>query len=246
MNLVVDLHTHTVASGHAYCTVNELAKAAKEKGIKMIGITDHGPSMPGGAHPYHFANLKVLPKKISGVRVLKGIEANITDRQGTLDLSTTDLAKLDIVLVGLHNDTGYNPKSKKENTKAMLNAIVNPLVDIIVHPGNPAYKVNLKEVVQAAKEHDTLLEINNSSYHSRPGSKERCIEIARQAKKEGLKLILGTDTHYADQLGLFPEAIKIIEEAGLEEGDIINTSLEKVKDFINSKRKIKEEILNKR
>ncbi|GAB6100146.1 phosphatase [Halanaerocella petrolearia] len=243
MKLVADLHTHTIASGHAYCTIQELAAKAEEKGIKMIGMTDHGPIMPGGAHPYHFANLKVLPDKINEIRVLKGIEANVTDIHGTLDLAAKELAKLDIVLVGFHNDAGYNPRSKEENTETMLNAICNPLVDIVVHPGNPAYEVEIGEIVATARENDTLLEINNSSYHSRPGSKEYCIKIADKAKEAGVKVVLGTDTHYADQIGEFPKAIEIIKKAGLEEEDILNTSLERVREFVREKKKVKQQAL---
>ena len=243
MELIADLHTHTVASGHAYCTIQELATVAAKKELKIIAMTDHGPNMPGGAHPYHFGNLKVLPREISGVRVLKGVEANVTDRHGTLDLSTEYLAKLDVVLVGFHEDAGYNPGTREENTTAMVNAIVNPLVDIVVHPGNPAYEVDISRVIKAAKENNTLLEINNSSYHSRPGSREYCIEIAQRAKEAGLELILGTDTHYSDQLGEFPQALEIVEQAGLEASDIVNTSVERVKEFIAHKREVKEQVL---
>ncbi|GAB6138031.1 phosphatase [Halanaerobaculum tunisiense] len=243
MELIADLHTHTVASGHAYCTIQELATVAAEKEIEIIAMTDHGPNMPGGAHPYHFGNLKVLPREICGVRVLKGVEANVTDRHGTLDLGTEYLAKLDLVLVGFHEDAGYNPGTREENTTAMVNAIVNPLVDIVVHPGNPAYEVDISRVIKAAKENNTLLEINNSSYRSRPGSREYCIEIAQRAQEAGLELILGTDTHYSDQLGEFPQALEIVDQAGLEASNIVNTSLERVEKFIAQKREVKEQVL---
>ena len=74
MRILMDLHTHTVASGHAYSTIMENAKAAAEKGLEGIAMTDHGPAMPGGAHLYHFWNLTALPQQIAGVRVLRGVE----------------------------------------------------------------------------------------------------------------------------------------------------------------------------
>ena len=58
MRLVADLHIHSVATGHAYCTINEMAQAAADIGLEMIGITDHGPSMPDGPHLYYFGNLR--------------------------------------------------------------------------------------------------------------------------------------------------------------------------------------------
>ena len=87
MKIVADLHIHTVSSGHAYSTVMENVRAAADKGLEMIAITDHGPAMPGGPHEYHFGNMQVLPDELFGVRILKGVEANVIDRAGNLDLS---------------------------------------------------------------------------------------------------------------------------------------------------------------
>ena len=81
MQFVADLHVHTVASGHAYSTVKEIVRVAADKGLLMIALTDHGPGMPGGAHAYHFSNQTALPDSMFGVRILKGIEANVMDRQ---------------------------------------------------------------------------------------------------------------------------------------------------------------------
>ena len=77
MELLVDLHTHTVSSGHAYNTITENALAASRRGLKLLGMTDHGPSMPGAPHLYHFGNLSIIPEEISGVKILPGVEANI-------------------------------------------------------------------------------------------------------------------------------------------------------------------------
>ncbi len=219
-----------------------MAAGAKQNNIKVLGTTDHGPSMPGGPHPYHFGNLKVLPQEINGVRILKGVEANITDIYGTIDLSVDLLAKLDIVMVGLHEGAGYDPGTETENTEAMVNAIANPLVDIVVHPGNPRYRVDIKEIIKAAKRADVILEINNSSYLSRPGSKERCLEIAKLAKSEGVQVILGTDSHYATQIGIFDKALVIAEEAGLTEKDILNSDLDRLEEFVARKREIKKAV----
>jgi putative hydrolase len=79
-----DLHTHTVASGHAYSTVDEMARGAFNKGIKLIGITDHGPKLPGGPNVYHFGNFSIVPDELYGVRIVKGVEANIL-KNGKLD-----------------------------------------------------------------------------------------------------------------------------------------------------------------
>ena len=201
--------------------------------------------MPRGPHIYHFANLKVIPEEIDGVKVLRGVEANITDVNGTLDLPVEILSRLDIVLVGFHTGTGYEPSTKEDNTKAMINAIKNPLVDIVVHPGNPEYQVDSQRVIMAAKEEDVVLEINNSSHLSRPGSKESCIEIGRLAKQLGVKVVLGTDAHYSASVGVFDKALEIAKEAQLEEDDILNASFDRIEEFLERKTRIKKLIKDK-
>jgi putative hydrolase len=102
-----DLHVHTIGSGHAYSTVREICEEASRKGIEMVGVTDHGPAMPGGAHLYHFTNMVVMPRVLSGVKVLRSAECNILDTDGTLDLDEKALKALDIVHAGIHTLTGY-------------------------------------------------------------------------------------------------------------------------------------------
>ena len=84
--VVADLHCHTVASTHAYSTVTELARAAAEQRLLAIACTDHGPGAPDAPHLWHFGNMDVLPPSIEGVRVLHGMEANVMDFSGRLDL----------------------------------------------------------------------------------------------------------------------------------------------------------------
>jgi putative hydrolase len=195
MQFVADLHVHTVASGHAYSTVLEVARAAADRGLALIAITDHGPAMPGGPHAYHFSNQFCMPESLFGVRVLKGVEANVMDRDGTLDLDEGRLAKMEIVLAGLHTLCApYG--SVAENTAMMINTIKNPWVDVIVHPGNPEYLIDEEAVVRAAAEHGVALEINNSSLTVPARAAGRIATISpRWRGTSGCKILLGTDSH---------------------------------------------------
>lgn len=228
MRMVADLHVHTVASGHAYSTVLELARAAADRNLPMIALTDHGPAMPGGPHAYHFANQFCMPEEIFGVRVLKGVEANIINRDGELDLDEKRLAKLDIVLAGLH--TFCAPYGTvEENTAMLVQAIKNPWVDIIVHPGNPEYPVDAETIVKAAAEYDVALEINNSSLTvSRCGSEVQCGEFARLAARYGAKLAVNSDSHFAASVGVLEEASALVEKSGIAAEAVLNTSLDAV------------------
>ncbi|ADL11863.1 phosphatase [Acetohalobium arabaticum] len=241
MEIIADLHTHTIACGHAYSTLEEMVRGAKEKGLELLATTDHGPCMPGGCHLYYFYNLAILPEVIDGIRVLKGVEANITDARGTLDLPVAVLKEMDIVLAGMHFLTGYNGGTKAENTEAMINAMKNSLVDVIVHPGNPEFEVNVEQVVETALENDVLLEINNSSFRkSRTGSWDNCLDIAHTAKEAGLEVIVSSDAHFSRDVGRVQKALQLIEKAGLEEKDILNTSLERVTEFVKAKKEFKD------
>ena len=226
MQFVADLHIHTIASGHAYSTVLEIARAADDKGLAMIALTDHGPAMPGAPHPYHFGNQLCIPGHLFGVRVLKGIEANVLDRQGILDLDEYRLSKLDIVLAGLHALCApYG--SVQENTVMMINAIKNPWVDVIVHPGNPEYLIDEAAVVKAAAEHGVALEINNSSLTvTRRGSLPHCDHIAGLAKQYGCKILVGSDSHFAFSVGDFGAAAELIEKNGVPPELVLNTSVD--------------------
>ena len=115
---VLDLHTHTVASGHAYCSLREMAKAAADKGLELLGITEHAPSMPGTCHKFYFHNLKVVPREMYGIQLLLGSEVNILDAQGTVDLGQQTLSGMDVVIASLHTPC-MKPASRNENTEAI-------------------------------------------------------------------------------------------------------------------------------
>ncbi len=237
MNLVMDLHCHTIASGHAYSTIAEMASEAARKGLALMAMTDHGPTMPGGPDLYHFGNLIALPREICGVKILRGVEANIINAEGELDIPERYLKKLDIVLAGLH-DICYQGEGIEENTMAVINAMKNPFVDIIVHPGNPRFPLDRDKITEAAIETGTLLEINNSSFlTSRKGSYDNCLDIAMKARKKGLMVCFGSDAHFSAAVGEFGKVMELVDKAGIGEEQIVNTSLDKLRRFMNNKGK---------
>ncbi len=86
MKYVADMHTHTLASGHAYNTINEMIRAAADRQLAMIGITEHAPAMQGSTNKYYFQNLNILAREKYGVQVRYGAELNVTDLKGSTDL----------------------------------------------------------------------------------------------------------------------------------------------------------------
>ena len=117
MFIEADLHCHSIASTHAYSTVKELAESAFENGLKLFALTDHAPEMEDAPHIWHFNNLAVLPRIIKNVIVLKGVEANLKNIDGEIDLSSYVLKCTEWVVVSCHEPV-IKPGSTEENTKA--------------------------------------------------------------------------------------------------------------------------------
>lgn len=240
MKYVIDVHTHTIVSGHAYSTLLENAKYASEIGLKVLGTTEHGPNMPDAPHIWHFGNYSVLPRKIYGVTMLHGCEANIVDYNGNIDIPDMIAEKLDIMIASLHEPC-IEPGTIDENTQALLNVMDNPNVHILGHIGNPQYPINEEVVVKKAKEKNILIEINNSSFKtSRKGSEPNCIRIAGLCMKYGVKVILGTDSHVCFTIGNFDKAASIVENMGMPEELIMNTDETKIIEYLKGKGRLKD------
>ena len=149
---ILDLHTHTIMSGHAYSTMQEMIRSASEKDVKLLGITEHAPRIPGACHPFYFINFKVVPREQFGVKLILGCELNIIDYEGHIDLEPRYLNGLDYAVASIHEPC-YNSGTVAQNTAAYLGAMKNPAVQIIGHPDDGRFPIDYETLVCAAKEH---------------------------------------------------------------------------------------------
>lgn len=234
MKGIIDLHTHALASGHAYSTVKENIEYAKINGLKYYGLSDHGINMPGGPHLFYFQNLKVLPKEIDGVRILKGMEANIIDYDGNIDVDIDKYIRgLDYLIASLHT-VCLDPGTKEENTRATLNAMDHELVKIIGHPDDGRYELDYEAIVKKAKEKNILLEVNNSSLSTgsfRPNAHENYKELLSLCKEHKVRIILGSDAHICYQVGIFDNAEKLLEDLDFPKELVINYHEDEIVEF---------------
>ena len=229
-----DTHCHTISSGHAYSTIGEMAVQAAQRGLKLIAMTDHAPAMPDAPGTTHFRNLRILPKTLSGVEILKGAEANIISNEGELDLPEGVLADLELVIASLHLPC-IKPGTREENTRALVKAVANPHVHVLGHIGNPLFPIEAEVVVRAVKTHQKLIEINNSSLqpHSfRKGSLENCRKILALCRDMQQPVVLGSDAHGAWDVGRFDKAKKLIEELQVPETLVLSTSAHRLKHYL--------------
>lgn len=233
MKLVVDTHTHTYASGHAYSTLIENAKAAKEAGIQILCTTDHASSMPGAPHYWFFGNQSILPRFLNDVGIIRGIESNILNIEGEVDVHPSIEKRLDWVIASFHEHV-YHPANKAAHTETLINVIKSGRVDALGHLGNPNFDFDFESVIQCAKEHNVAIEINNSSLkgHSRVGSVERCLQIAETAKKLGAYVTTGTDSHFCLDIGKFEKVSDMLSQIDMPKQQVITASARQFLDFL--------------
>ena len=236
MKIKADLHTHSVASGHAYSTLEELTKAARRKGLKMLAVTDHAPGMPDGPHEYYFYNMHVWPKYMNGVRLLKGVEVDIISAKGGLDLPTVYLAAMDVVIASAHVIVSPENLGKKKNTEMYLKVIQNPHVDILGHIENPVLPLDYPVVIKAAKKHGKLIEINNASFTvARHGSYNNCLEIIRLLRDENMPVIINSDAHITTHVGEVGKAMQIALQQGIKKENILNLNARRTAEYFGIK-----------
>jgi len=235
MEYQLDSHTHTLASGHAYNTIMEMAKAAADKGLKFLGITDHAPKMPESCGAFYFSNLSVVDRELYGVELALGVELNIIDDKGEVDLSEHLLKQMDICIASLHAPC-IRPGTMKENTNAVVNTMKNPYVNIIGHPDDGRYPLDYKKVVKAAKKHHVLLEVNNSSLNPegfRLNTHENDTIMLKLCMEYEQPVVIGSDAHWMSQVGTHDRAKSLIDEIEFPYDLVMNYHLEEFKKYIN-------------
>lgn len=238
MQYLLDLHTHTLASGHAYNTISEMAKAAADKGIKLLGITEHSINMPGTCHFFYFSNLKVVEREQYGVRLLMGAELNVIDYKGKVDLSESLLEGLDLCIASFHIPC-ISPGTIKENTYAACCVMENPYVTILGHPDDARFPFDYEQLVKKAKETGTVLELNNSSLSPgsfRPNAGENDRIMLNFCKEYGVEVVVDSDAHTASQIGNHQYAEEILQEVEFPEELLLNDKPEKILEKIYKKR----------
>ncbi len=206
-------------------TIEQMVRAAKKIGYQYILITDHAGwlkvanALDEKRIDNYLAEIDRVDRKISGIKVLKGIEVDIKSN-GELAIGNQALAKLDLALASVHNRFKMD---RADMTKRLKRAIEHPLVKIIGHPtgrlvkGRPGYQFDYQAIFEAAKKHRTALEINAN--FERLDLKD--VDI-RQAVEQGVSLTIGTDAHAANQLTMMEFGLGQARRGWAEKKDILN------------------------
>ena len=230
MRALVDLHTHTLASGHAYSTLKENIEEAQAMGLSVLGLSDHAMAMPGTAQRIYFQNFKVIPEQMGSLRILHGVEANIMDYEGGIDVDEKLMDEMDYVIASLHI-LCVKPGSVEENTAAVLGVMDNPYVKIIGHPDDGRYPLDIEQVVKKAVQNQVVLELNNSSLApktTRTDARENNRNLLLCAKRLGAYILMGSDSHICYQIGKFERAEELLRETDFPTELVLNYHPEKL------------------
>lgn len=231
MKFIADMHTHTCASTHAFCTITENAAEAARKGITILGMTDHGVKMPDSPHEWHFLSMVNLPRKINGVYIVRGMETNIINENGEVDIPDEEVyGVLEWTVASFHPQV-CPPLPKAECTKAYIKALENPRVDCIGHSESRHYDYDFREVCKAARAFDKAIELNCARLRGADGQKRYRL-ILDACAEEGTKIIVNSDAHYFDRIGDFAQAEKFLEGMKFPHELIMNISEQNMKRHI--------------
>ncbi len=245
MKYLLDSHTHSFMSGHAYNTIQEMALTAKAQGLSALAVTEHAPTIPGTCDPIYFTNFHVVDRYMYGIELLLGVELNIVDYQGKLDLPSVKLKKIDVGIASIHPNVGngecypaYVPGDIKENTRAFLGAMESPDVDIIGHPDDARVPVDYETLVKGARDNRVLLELNASSLspmnvRGRGGAVENMKKMLLYCERYGAHVIINSDAHCACGIGKVDGVASIIEEMQFPEELIVNGDVSLYKSFLH-------------
>lgn len=230
---LADVHMHTIMSGHAFGTLREMAAAAAERKLQLIGVTEHAPGIPGTCDPIYFRNLVDAPRLLSGVEILHGSEVNLLEK-GELSLNRRHLDCLDYAIVGIHG-LCYENAGKIKNTEWLLKAMEDPKVRFVSHPDDDKFPLDYAALVAGAKERNVALELNNSSLR-KPSLRPNCVENYKTmiplCMEQGVPIIVNTDSHDPGTVGDFTLALKLLSQIEIKGELILNTNTEKLKAFL--------------
>ena len=229
----VDLHSHTLMSQCGIHTHLEMLHAAREKGLAGLAITDHGPAL-SGRHPSPV--YERLGQPVPGIRFIKGIEANVTDADGAVDVPGWLLPLLDIVLIGLHVRFSWR-RGSVDWTDALIEAMRrNPWVDVITHPVDANFPMDLERLAKEAQGQGIALELNTSKVLYRRTTAVAVARFLAICRDTGCKVAVCSDAHTVEEIGGDESVRPLLEASGIPDAQIVNASAGTAFAFIAARR----------
>lgn len=217
-----------------------------------MGISDHGPANLFGVGIAHWRVLEKMHREIREledrlahrlqrpIQVFLGVEANVIDLDGTLDVPEDVLAMLDYVMAGLHipvrpgrwshawrfaranlaaraGSRAAGEEARRLNTEALINAVTRYRIDVVTHPGW-RLPIDTPRLAAVCTARGTALEVNTSHEHGG-------VAYVRAAAETGVDFVVGSDAHEPERVGDLQAGLRVLQEAGVPVARIRNAVL---------------------
>lgn len=235
MKFKFDLHTHTIASGHAYNTIQENIDYAYRQGLAAYGFSDHGPAIPGAPAELYFRHFRIFPRNYRDMQVFCGIEANILNEEGQLDIHGKTLERVDYIIASMHSMC-IRPGTLERNMRSYIQVMQNPHVKIIGHPDDSAYPLDYQEFVRQLVRWKVVPELNESSLDPasvRRGVRENMLSLLSWCRHYDCPVICGSDAHHCSYIGHFERLTQLLQESAFPEDLVLNSRIDGLRLVIN-------------
>ena len=232
--MAFDLHSHTTYS-HGKGSIEDNVRAAMERGLSHIAITDHGPGhlfygMKRSAVAEMRAEIDRLNVKYPKIMVQLSVEANIINKGNHLDISPEEFELYDFVIAGYHYGimNGYcvsnwiwnkglkvgERRLMNKNTDMVIKALYENNIAILTHPGDKG-PFEMRPIAEACADTDTLMEI--STWHD-----HLTVDEIKIAAETDAQFIISSDAHSPKRVGDFEGGLARAKEAGIDLSRIVN------------------------
>ena len=223
--LKVDIHTHSIASGHGTTDrLLDMANEAKSRGLKLLGISEHGPGTLGAASVSYFMGIKQLPRSHGSLLLRYGAECNIMDVNGRLDLPDNVLSGLDYVIASIHPQN-IRSLCRADAMRAYEGAMRNPWVRFIGHPDDERYPLDYEVFVQKCLENECVPELNEISLSPgsyRKGGARNAREMLKMCLRYSCPILVSSDSHGRENIGETPCCDSLLRELSFPDELILN------------------------
>jgi putative hydrolase len=231
--LKVDLHSHSSFSNCGCHSVIEMLHHAKALGMEALAITDHGPATGDHIPTPYFERMQ---NPVPGIHLFKGMECNLLEEKGKIDVLFPYLRFMDVVLLGIHPNTPTG-LGRDLYTSYLLAAMErNPYIDILTHLNTPCYPVDFISVATAATQKGIAIELNNSKTALRRCPDIMALNLLAACREVGARMVVNSDAHCLHEIGQDQAARRMLSQAGFPEEMIINQNLQKTLNFVEERR----------
>lgn len=222
MKIIADTHTHTIISGDAFSTLLENIHMAARRGMKYLCTTEHVCSaLYNAPRPEYFRSLHALPRRWEDVEIVRGVEANVIDDEGRVDMPDDMMNWLEWVIASMHT-SALPPRDARAHTRAWIGVAKNPAIDVIGHIDDHRFAFDVDTVVRAFADYGKIVEVNEQSAVVRPGSEALLQAVLEACVKYGVPIVVCSDAHFVDKVARFDRSVARLEAMGFPEDRILN------------------------